>query len=134
MKKKKVAKVKQATEVKLCINVKIPYHLTPVSIDEFVDELRIGFNEKAKEIADKWKTKVELVADQCNKVKKILLYREEIIDACRNYIVDTDAKKNEGRVAMTPEERDLLRRAIQARENIIARQVDWIEELTLKDT
>lgn len=122
-------------ELSFLVNIEVPGLLPQAALQEIAVSFESGLRAKAQEIIKSWDGKVELtsIKDRGGHGRRFLINKEEATTAARNYIVDNDVMENKGSVAMLPEERTLLRKAIQSREDIIARQHDWIEKLTYKD-
>ena len=122
-------------ELVFLVNIEVPGLLPQAALQEFAMDIESGLKAKAQEIVKPWDGKVELTAikDRGGHGRRFLINKEEATTAARNYIVDNDVMENKGCVAMSPEERTLLRKAIQTREDIIARQKEWIEKLTYQD-
>ena len=122
-------------ELSFLVNIEVSGLLPQAALQEIAVSFESGLRAKAQEIIKSWDGKVELtsIKDRGGHGRRFLINKEEATTAARNYIVDNDVMENKGSVAMLPEERTLLRKAIQAREDIIARQHDWIEKLTYKD-
>ena len=117
------------------VNIKVPGLLPQAALQEFAMDIESGLKAKAQEIAKPWDGEVEMtpIKGRGRHGRRFLINNEEATTAARNYIIDNDVMENKGCVAMTPEERTLLRKAIQTREDVIARQKEWIEKLTYQD-
>lgn len=122
-------------ELVFSVKIEVPGLLPQACLQEFAVSIESGLRAKAQEIIKSWDGKVELIAikDRGGHGRRFLINKEEATTAARNYIVDNDVMENKGCVAISPEERALLRKAIQTREDIIARQHEWIEKLTYQD-